>query len=196
MVKNKWGLEVKPHRICAIDASTNSLAFALFAGDELESIGKINFEGNDVYEKVMDAGKKVKAFFEIYGGFEAIVIEHTVFMNSPKTAADLALVQGAILGSAGQTGTKIIGKVSPITWQNYIGNKKISKEEQLLIRAETPGKSESYYKAYERMLRKERTIKFINTTYDRTITDNDVADACGIGHWALKNWGKAIGVDN
>ena len=27
------------------------------------------------------------------------------------------------------------------------------------------------------------------------ITDNDVADACGIGHWALKNWGKAIGVD-
>ena len=193
MVKNKWGLEVKPHRICAIDASTNSLAFALFAGDELESIGKINFEGNDIYQKVMDAGKKVKAFFEIYGGFEAIVIEHTVFMNSPKTAADLALVQGAILGSAGQTGTKVIGKVSPITWQNYIGNKKISKEEQLLIRAETPGKSESYYKAYERMLRKERTINFININYDRTITDNDVADACGIGHWAVKNWDKAIG---
>ena len=124
MVKNKWGLEIKPQRICAIDASTNSLAFALFDGDSLESIGKINFEGNDVYEKVMDAGKKVKAFFDIYGGFEAIVIEHTVFMNSPKTAADLALVQGAILGSAGQTGTKVIGKVSPITWQNYIGNKK------------------------------------------------------------------------
>ena len=192
MVKNKWGLELKPQRICAIDASTNSLAFALFVGDSLESIGKINFEGNDIYQKVMDAGKKVKAFFEIYGGFEAIVIEHTVFMNSPKTAADLALVQGAILGAAGQTGTKIIGKVSPITWQNYIGNKKISKEEQLLIRAETPGKSESYYKAYERMLRKERTIRFINTIYNRTITDNDVADACGIGHWALKNWEKAI----
>jgi hypothetical protein len=195
MVKNKWGLEIKPNNICAIDASTNSLAFALFSGDDLKTIGKINFEGNDVYEKVMDAGKKVKAFFDIYGGFEAIVIEHTVFMNSPKTAADLALVQGAILGSAGQSGTKIIGKVSPITWQNFIGNKKISKEEQLVIRAQTPGKSESYYKAYERTLRKERTINFININYDRTITDNDVADACGIGHWAVKNWGKAIGVD-
>jgi hypothetical protein len=143
----------------------------------------------------MDAGKKVKAFIDYYGGFDAIVIEHTVFMNSPKTAADLALVQGAILGAAGQSGTKIIGKVSPITWQNFIGNKKISKEEQLLIRSQIPGKSESYYKAHERMLRKERTIKFINTIYDRSITDNDVADACGIGHWALKNWGKAIGVD-
>ena len=193
MSKTKWGAELKPKTICAIDASTNSLAFALFVDNDLNSIGKIHFDGNNIYEKVMDAGKKVKAFFDIYGGFEAIVIEHTVFMNSPKTAADLALVQGAILGSAGQSGTKIIGRVSPITWQNYIGNKKISKEEQLIIRAQNPGKSVSWYKAYERMLRKERTINFININYDRTITDNDVADACGIGHWAVKNWDKAIG---
>jgi hypothetical protein len=186
-----------PKTICAIDASTNSLAFAIFNTEKktLESVGKITFKGKDTYEKVMDAGQKVKLFIDMYGGFEAIIIEHTVFMNSPKTAADLALVQGAILGSAGQSGTKIIGKVSPITWQNFIGNKKISKEEQLIIRAQTPGKSESYYKAYERMLRKERTINFININYDRSITDNDVADACGIGHWALSNWGKAIGVD-
>ena len=65
----------------------------------------------------------------------------------------------------------------------------------MFIRSQIPGKSESYYKAHERMLRKERTIKFINTIYDRTITDNDVADACGIGHWAVRNWGKAIGLD-
>jgi hypothetical protein len=57
-------------------------------------------------KRVMDAGQKVKAFFDYYGGFEAIIIEHTVFMNSPKTAADLALVQGAILGAAGQSGTE------------------------------------------------------------------------------------------
>lgn len=188
-------VESNPKTFVAIDASTNSLAFALFVDNDLNSIGKIHFDGDNIYEKVMDAGKKVKAFFDIYGGFEAIVIEHTVFMNSPKTAADLALVQGAILGSAGQSGTKVIGKVSPITWQNYIGNKKISKEEQLLIRAQNPGKSVSWYKAYERMLRKERTINFININYDRTITDNDVADACGIGHWAVKNWDKAIGID-
>jgi Holliday junction resolvasome RuvABC endonuclease subunit len=198
MVKNKWGIEVMPKIICSIDASTTSLAFAIFDTEKnsLESVGKLYFEGNNIYQKVMDAGKKVKAFLDHYGGFEAIVIEHTVFMNSPKTAADLALVQGAILGAAAQSGTKIIGKVSPITWQNYIGNKKISKDEQLFIRSQHPGKSVSWYKAYERMLRKERTIKFINTVYDRNIDDNDVADACGIGHWSLKNWGKAIGVDN
>jgi hypothetical protein len=185
----------KPHTICAIDASTNSLAFALFAGDNLGTVGKINFEGNDVYEKVMDAGKKVKAFLDFYGGFEAIIIEHTVFMNSPKTAADLALVQGAILGAAGQAGTKVIGKVSPITWQNYIGNKKLTKDEQLAIRAKHPGKSVSWYKSYERNFRKERTMRLIDVIYDKKVLDNDVADACGIGHWAIHNWDKAVGVD-
>jgi Holliday junction resolvasome RuvABC endonuclease subunit len=186
-----------PKVICSIDASTNSLAFALFDTEQqsLGAMGKINFEGKDTYQKVMDAGQKVKAFIDYYGGFEAIVIEHTVFMNSPKTAADLALVQGAILGAAGQAGTKIIGKVSPITWQNYLGNKKLSKEEQLLIRSQNPGKSISWYKSYERDFRKKRTMKLIDVVYDRTVTDNDVADACGIGHWAMHNWDKAIGVD-
>jgi Holliday junction resolvasome RuvABC endonuclease subunit len=199
MVKNKWGVDIMPKTICSIDASTNSLAFALFSTESntkfpmtLGSIGKINFEGNNTYEKVMDAGQKVKAFFDYYGGFEAIIIEHTVFMNSPKTAADLALVQGAILGAAGQSGTKTIGKVAPITWQNFIGNKKISKDEKLFIRSQNPGKSDSWLKTYERELRKQRTIKFINVQYDKTITDNDVADACGIGHWAINNWDKAF----
>ena len=182
-----------PKTICAIDASTNSLAFAIFNNNTLGSIGKINFNGKTNYEKVMDACAKTKAFFEHFGGFEAIVIEHTVFMNSPKTAADLALVQGALLGAAGLTGTKVIGTVAPITWQNYLGNKRLTKEEQIDIRTKNPGKSDSWYKSYERQVRKERTIKLIEINYDKSLDDNDVADACGIGHWAINNWNKAIG---
>jgi len=195
MSKNKWGVESLPKTICAIDASTNSLAFALFNNKKLGIIGKIKFEGNTNYEKVMDACAKTKAFFEYYGGFEAIVIEHTVFMNSPKTAADLALVQGALLGAAGLAGTKHIGRVAPITWQNYLGNKKLTKEEQVEVRSQNPGKSDSWYKTYERQIRKERTMKLIEINYNKIINDNDVADACGIGHWAINNWNKAIGFD-
>jgi hypothetical protein len=195
MSKNKWGIELKPERICAIDASTSSLAYATFHGGSLKEYGKINFEGKDIYEKVIDAGRKSKGLFEYIVNVDAIVIEHTVFMNSPKTAADLALVQGALLGAAGQSGIRTIGKVSPITWQNFIGNKKISKEEKAIIVARNPGKSESWYKTYERNLRKQRTIDFIEFTYNRKVEDNDVADACGIGHWAIKNWGKAIGTE-
>lgn len=182
-------------RVCAIDASTTSLAFSFYTYKNLTGYGKINFEGNNIYEKVQDAAAKTKALFDHYNLVESIVIEHTVFMNSPKTAADLALVQGAILGGAGLAGIKIIGRVSPMTWQNYIGNKKISKEEQLIIRKNNPGKSDSWYKGYERGIRKQRTIKFIEINYDKIIEDNDVADACAIGHWAINNWEKAIKFD-
>ena len=185
----------EPRTICAIDASTTSLAFALFDNKKLTTVGKIKFEGSTNYKKVMDACAKTKAFFEYSGGFEAIVIEHTVFMNSPKTAADLALVQGALLGAAGLTGTKQIGTVAPITWQNYLGNKRLTKEEQIEIRAKNPGKSDSWYKSYERQVRKERTIKLIEINYDKIVNDNDVADACGIGHWAINNWNKAMRVE-
>jgi Holliday junction resolvasome RuvABC endonuclease subunit len=195
MSKNKWGIEVQPERICAIDASTNSLAYAVYAGKELKEYGKINFEGSDIYVKVGDAARKTKAYFDTVMKADAIVIEHTVFMNSPKTAADLALVQGALLGAAAMCGIRTVGKVSPITWQNYIGNKKISKEERAIIVARNPGKSESWYKTFERNLRKQRTIDFIEFEYKRKIEDNDVADACGIGHWAINNWNKAMGVD-
>ena len=183
----------QPTRICAIDASTNSLAYAVFDNKDLKEIGKINFEGNDIYLKVGDAARKTKAYFETVMKADAIVIEHTVFMNSPKTAADLALVQGALLGAAAMCGIITVGKVSPITWQNYIGNKKISKDERAMIAVRNPGKSLSWYKTFERNLRKQRTMDFIEFQYKKTITDNDVADACGIGHWAVNNWNKAIG---
>lgn len=184
-----------PERICAIDASTNSLAYAVFDNKNLKEIGKINFEGRDIYAKVGDAAKKTKAYFETVMKADAIVIEHTVFMNSPKTAADLALVQGALLGAAAVCGISTVGKVSPITWQNYLGNKKLSKDEQFKIRSENPGKSVSWYKGFERELRKKRTINLIEINYSRVVNDNDVADACGIGHWAVNNWDKAMGVD-
>jgi hypothetical protein len=178
----------KPNKILAIDASTNSLAFALFVGKDLQSFGKIKYSGNTTYDKVLDAGKKTKAFFEAYGSMDAIVIEHTVFMNSPKTAADLALVQGALLGAAGMMGVSQVKSVAPITWQNFINNKKFTKEEKFLIKQQHPDKSDSWLKTYERSLRKEKTINYVNVQYDKLVSDNDVADAIGIGHYAVNNW--------
>jgi Holliday junction resolvasome RuvABC endonuclease subunit len=182
----------KPRRFCAIDASTNTLAFAVFDDKKIIACGKINFTGTTTYEKVMDAAKKTKAFFDKFD-FDAIIIEHTVFMNSPKTAAQLATLQGALLGAAGMAGVKKIGSVSPMTWQNYIGNKKLTKEEKAAIVKANPGKSVSWLKNEERNIRKQRTINYININYDKALTDDDVADACAIGHWALFNWDKAFG---
>lgn len=188
-MKKIVNLYTGPKSIMAIDASTNSLAFAIFIDQELYRFGKINFTGATTYDKVIDACKKTAAFMKHYK-VDAIVIEHTVFMNSPKTAADLALVQGSLLGAAGVSGVNHVRSVAPITWQNFIGNKKFSKEEKLELRKVYPGKSESWYKNYERQERKNKTINYIGIQYDRVVSDNDVADAIGIGHYAINNWDR------
>lgn len=180
----------KPNRICAIDASTNSLAFASFSGDCLDAIGKIGFVGDNTYKKVSDAAAKTQAFFNVYGIPDAVVIEHTVFINSPKTAADLALVQGAILGAMGVCGVKNIKSINPIAWQTFIGNGRLTTPEKQIIRSDYPGKSDSWYKAQERSFRKQRTMHFVEIQYDKILLDDDVADAIGIGHYAINNWTK------
>jgi Holliday junction resolvasome RuvABC endonuclease subunit len=179
----------KPKNICSIDASTNSLAFAIFSDNSLIRYGKINFQGKNTYSKIADAASKTIALFRLFD-IDAIVIEHTVFINSPKTAADLALVQGALLGAASLNRIKIAGSINPITWQSYIGNNKLTSAEKQQLMKEYPAKSKNWYANKSRDIRKLRTIHFVNTYYDKSITDNDVADAIGIGHWAINNWGK------
>lgn len=184
-------MSLKPRKVCCIDASTNSLAFAIFDGDKLYKFGKIKFDGINTYSKIRDAARKSVAFFKtIKDDVDSIVIEHTVFLNSPKTQADLALVQGALLGAAAQNGITLSGSINPIAWQTFLGNGKLTKEEKLKIRKDIPGKSESWYKNYEREFRKTRTIKITNLIYDIENQDNDVADAVGIGHYVINNWGK------
>jgi Holliday junction resolvasome RuvABC endonuclease subunit len=191
MIQSKLnGTTAKPDRICAIDASTNSLAFAIFNKEELESFGKIKFQGANTYKKLSDAAIKTQAFFKVYGTFDAVVIEHTVFMNSPKTAADLALVQGALLGAMSVIGVTQIKSINPIAWQVFIGNGRLTTPEKIALRSGNPGKSVSWYKTKEREFRKQRTIKFVNTIYDKNIDDNDVSDAVGIGHYSISNWSK------
>ena len=180
---------LRPDNYCAIDASTNSLAFAMFEKGELITYGKIRFTGRNIYEKLGDASRKTKAFFDRLPT-DNIVIEHTIYMNSPKTVSDLALVQGALLGAAAQAGVRLAGSINPIAWQTYIGNGKLTTQEKQLIRSDNPGKSASWYKSHERDFRKQKTIRFVNVAYDLNVDDHDIADAIGVGHYAFHNWGK------
>lgn len=185
-------LKEEPGRFCSIDASTNSLAFAVFDNDSLLLNGKVLFNGKNTYEKVGDACQKTMNFISNFDSINTLIIEHTIFANSPKTAAQLALVQGAILGGAKVAGVKKIGSVAPITWQNYIGNKTFSKLEKAQIKEANPGKSDSWLKTYERTLRKQKTIEFANLSYNINLSDDDIADAVAIGYWAYHNWDKAF----
>lgn len=174
----------------SIDANTTSIAFAVWENDQLKHFGKIVWEGKTNYEKVADAAKKLSAAYPVVANSKVAVIEHTVFMNSPKTAADLALVQGAILAALSTAGVTEIKSINPIAWQTFIKNGRLTTPEKQVIRNQFPGKSDAWYKNKEREFRKQRTIDFVSKRYNRKVSDNDIADAIGIGHYAIFNWEK------
>lgn len=177
----------KPHTVIAIDASTNSLAFSYFVDGKLMKYGKVRFTGSDALYKAGDACKKSIPFFKAIQA-DALVIESAIYSNSPKTAMQLSLVQGAIIAAAQVAGVKIIKTVAPMQWQNHISNKLLSSSEKQEIVKKTPGMSKSWYKTKERELRKQRTINYVNNRYSLKIFDDDVADAIAIGAFVSDRW--------
>lgn len=179
----------QPSTFISMDASTNSVGYAIFHEGKLKRYGKINFTGKNIYSKIFSAATSVHEALKDLP-IEAVVIERAVFINSPKTMSELSMVQGAILAGCGLAGIKVFRGTNPIAWQTFIGNGKLNKEEKLKIRTNNPGKSESWYKNFEREFRKLRTIHVTNIAYDIDNDDNDIADAIGMGHYALSNWEK------
>lgn len=184
-------LKNRAESFCSIDASTNSMAFAYFHESQLASYGKIKYFGSDIYEKIVDTAHKTGGFFRNFE-ISHIVIEQPIFLNSPKTAANLSMSHGAVVAGAALSGVQHIASVSPMVWQNWAGNKRLTAEEKDKIKAANPGKSASWYKTQERLYRKQRTIKFVNEMFGTRIDDDDVADAVAIGAWAIDNWGKVF----
>ena len=181
----------KPANLFAIDSSTNSIAFSHYIDGELKKYGKIRFQGQDVYQKAGDACQKVYAYSKAYD-IENVVIESAIYANSPKTAMQLAIVQGAIIGALSVNGVTRVLSTSPVQWQNWIGNKRLTDAEKTKIRSRTPGKSNSWYKNQERLFRKQRTMNIINLQFDTNIDDDDVADAVAIGWFARENWTRLL----
>lgn len=175
---------VKMARLCSIDASTNSLAYAIFDGTSLESYGKVTFPGLSTFEKISTVSEKVVGEL-VTKNIKVAIMERAVFMNSPKTMSELSMVQGAIMAALYSAGVRKCFGVPPITWQNAIGNKALTKAEKLDVRKQYPDKTNSWYKNHEREFRKQRTIRFVNINYDLNIDDNDIADAIAIGHYMI-----------
>jgi len=181
----------KPLSFCAVDASTTSLAFAYFIDDELKKYGKIKFSGSTIYDKLGDITHKTMGLFQCLPT-DNIIIEKTIFANSPQVAANLALSQGALIGGAKIGGVRNVYGVAPMSWQSYIGTRLLTTDEKQEIRNNNPGKSNSWYKSQERQQRKLKTIDTVNKMFSLKLDDNDIADACGIGIFCKENWRKVI----
>lgn len=177
----------KPARVISIDASTNSLAFSYFDNGRLVKYGKIRFNGTDAFYKAGDACKKSIPFFKKVSA-DAVVIEGAIYSNSPKTAMQLSLVQGAILAAAQVSGIRIVKAVTPVQWQSYIGNNLLTVEEKQFIIKKNPGRTSSWYKTKQRETRKNKTISLVNKKFKIKVDDDDVADAIGLGWFVSDRW--------
>lgn len=171
------------HKVLGVDASTNTIAFCLMDGDKPVQWGEINFTGSNIYDRILDAKRKVHAYVAELD-YDFIALEAAVMVRSAQTGLKMAYVFGAILGELVHDGVTV-KEVHPITWQSYIGNKNFTIAEKKAIRDEFPGKSDNWYKGKIRERRKEKTIKFVRNLGINTTNDN-VADAAGIAYYAIK----------
>ena len=173
----------------SVDSSTQSLAFAIW-DKELEAYGKVVFEhkSKNIYDKAGVIGKRSGAslskLIEVYK-IRNMVIEKPIFANSPMTASNLALAQGALVGASIFAGIQEVTGVEPITWAAHIGNANLTKKEKEKIKLDFPGQSVNWYKTKQRDVRKQRTMDYVNKRFKLDIKDNDVGDAIGIGAYAL-----------
>jgi Holliday junction resolvasome RuvABC endonuclease subunit len=176
--------KTQANRVLGIDASTNSIAFCLMENDLPLKWGKINLEGNDIYEKIYDAKIKMSVMLnELKSDY--IVVEGAILVRSPDAVIKLSYVYGVVIAELMSTGAKVI-TISPTAWQAYIGNKNPTKDEKSAVRVKNPGYADSWYKTQLRNMRKQRTVDYFNNKYSLSLEDFDVADSFGIAHYANK----------
>lgn len=172
----------KAKKVLGIDASTHSIAFCLMNEKTPVKWGEISFEGENVYERILDAKLKVHAIKKQLD-YDFIALEAAVSVKSIATGLKMAYVFGTIMGELINNDTGIL-EVHPLKWQGYINNPNFTKAEKEAVRKEFPGKTDSWYKNKVRELRKQKTMNFVKTI--GIITDNNnVADAAGIAWWAV-----------
>jgi Holliday junction resolvasome RuvABC endonuclease subunit len=172
--------KVKANRVIGIDASTNSLAFAIFEDGKPVRCGEFKFKGSTVFERLKHA-KHITRALVAEGTLQAdyVAIESAIFVSNIQTGIDLAYVYGAIIGELMESNPQV-HKVAPITWQTAIGNPNLKKAEKDLIKADNPGKSASWYQNTGRKLRKQRTLEIARKHFTIADGSDNVGDAVGL----------------
>lgn len=176
--------KVPSKTVLGVDASTRSIAFCLFDEKRVVKYGEVEFEGDDVYSRILDAKKKVASIARLVPS-DFVAIEAAVMVRSANTGLKMAYIFGAIMGELIADGRQVY-EVHPLTWQSFIGNKNFTKAQKLEVQNKYPDKSINWYKSKVRELRKQKTIDFCKGLGVFVESDN-VADACGIGWYAANN---------
>lgn len=173
------------NRIIGIDASTNSLAYAVIENGKPIECGEEFFKGANVFERLSHA-KRITESLVSQGILKAdyIAIEAAVRVNSPKVFSNLSYVYGAIIGEL-MVSNPEVHEIYPISWQTGIGNPNLKPKEKEALKIASPGKSDSWYKNEGRKMRKQRTLVIARDKGFLIPSNSDnIGDACGLAIFA------------
>lgn len=168
--------------VLGVDCSTNSFAFCLMDKDGPVRWGELKFKGGSVFERLAYAQRNISAMRATLKA-DLVVFEGAIYVQNKKTVILLAYAFGAVVSALMNDGARI-EEVSPMAWQNYLGNKALTKAEKDAIRQATPDKSKSWYDDANRKYRKQRTMNWAKDTYGIEVASDNVSDAIGVAHYA------------
>lgn len=174
--------------VLGVDASTNSFAFCLYGKDGPIKWGEVNFKGNSVFERLAYGQRHISAMKEHLEA-DLVVFESAIYVQNKKTVILLAYAFGAVISALINNGSRI-EEVSPLQWQNFIGNKALTKAEKEAIKNEFPGKSASWYSNKNREYRKSRTTAWVEREFGISLDSDNVSDAFGVAHYGYKTYGS------
>jgi len=183
----KIAAQKKVNTVLGIDASTNSVAFCLYDKNGPQKWGEITFQGNNVFERLSDAQRKLATQRKTLTA-DLIIFESAVFVQNKKTVVLLAYAFGAIVGALMKKGTRV-EEIPPITWQNAIGNKALTKTEKEQIKKQYPDKSASWYSNKFRETRKQRTMDWVKKNYNIDVPNDNVSDAIAVAKVGFDKFG-------
>lgn len=116
-----------------------------------------------------------------------VIFEEAVFVNNKRVFMQLASIFGSMMGVVSALDIDV-SIVTPVSWMNAINNPtRNTKEMQLEVRRDHPGKSKTWYNNELRSRRKQRTKDWVANRYNIFLDDDDVADSFGIAHYGLNH---------
>lgn len=170
----------KANRVIGIDASTKSIAFAIFENKKPVRCGEVMLKGANLFERLLDAKHKTKALVDagvLTGDY--VAIESAWTGNNPRTGLELAYIYGAIIGELMELNPEV-HKIAPISWQTGIGNPNLKVAEKDAIKKANPGKKAWWYQAEGRKMRKDRTMTIARKYFKIPSESDNVSDAVGL----------------
>lgn len=179
-------LSRKPKRIMACDLSTQSIAYSIWDQGDLVEWGEIDLGKGDLWQRLNKGSALLKAMANRYK-VQKVVFESAVYIQNKKTVILLAYAYGALIAPLAKKGVEVEETV-PTAWQNFIGNKALTKLEKDKIVKAHKGKSQSWYKNAYREFRKERTKEWVAKNTGVVVHSDNVADAIAIG-WVASTKG-------